>query len=333
MKKISKIIICCIMAVSVIVLMCFSTFATYGNNSGYYGKVTYTPLSNTTSNLPQLTMPIVVDSSFPTFGNYVGGSNRRFQTFNTVGSYASIRLILPNSGSEYYVSSAYNVKIDYMFEYNSNYLTNFINSSPDGVIFTLPKVTTAGGTEITNLAGSVSIEVFIKPNGVDKVETYKYSFVLSSSMTIKASDIPILEELTNNSTIGFLIKWSTKNSNEYRAPDLTIKLPLDFKPLSIDFNELNYNQGYEEGAVEGYEQGTIDGYEQGKEEWKAKYDSAKEGLDNSNAVLNFFQGILEAVQGTLNTFFDLEVFGFQLGNIVAILLSALVVIVVIKLIL
>ena len=64
-----------------------------------------------------------------------------------------------------------------------------------------------------------------------------------------------------------------------------------------------------------------------------KYDTAKEGLDNSNAVLNFFQGIYEAVQGALNTFLNLEVFGFTLGNIVAVLLGAVVVIIVLKIIL
>ena len=102
-----------------------------------------------------------------------------------------------------------------------------------------------------------------------------------------------------------------------------------------------YDTGYNEGYKEGYDKGDLDGYNyaydvagqeyQGRiDELQEKYENAKEGLDNSNAVLNFFQGILEAVQGTLNTFFNLEVFGFNLGNIVAILLGALVVIIVIK---
>lgn len=102
-----------------------------------------------------------------------------------------------------------------------------------------------------------------------------------------------------------------------------------------------YSNGYDEGRIDGENAGYNSGYNEGYykaestlnpviDELQEKYDNAKEGLDNSNAVLNFFQGILEAVQGTLNTFFNLEVFGFNLGNIVAILLGALVVIIVIK---
>lgn len=63
-----------------------------------------------------------------------------------------------------------------------------------------------------------------------------------------------------------------------------------------------------------------------------KYQSAKEGLDNSNAVLNFFQGCYEAVHGVLNDIFGLEVFGFSFGNIAAILLIAFFVIFILKLV-
>lgn len=78
-------------------------------------------------------------------------------------------------------------------------------------------------------------------------------------------------------------------------------------------------------------QGNITYLEGELETMEGKYNSAKEGLDNSNAVLNFFQGIFDAVQGVLNTFFSLDVFGMNLGSIVAILLGAVIVIVVIKL--
>ncbi len=102
-----------------------------------------------------------------------------------------------------------------------------------------------------------------------------------------------------------------------------------------------YDAGYNAGYKKGYEKGDVDGYNYAYEfaakeyqntidELQSKYNDAKDGLENSNAVLNFFQGILAAVQGTLNTFFNLEVFGFRLGNIVAILLGALLVIVVLK---
>ena len=60
-------------------------------------------------------------------------------------------------------------------------------------------------------------------------------------------------------------------------------------------------------------------------------DDAREGLSNSNAVLNFFQGIYEAVNGVLQTFFNLDVFGFNLGSIIAIFVIAVVVLFVIKL--
>jgi uncharacterized membrane protein YeaQ/YmgE (transglycosylase-associated protein family) len=78
-------------------------------------------------------------------------------------------------------------------------------------------------------------------------------------------------------------------------------------------------------------QGNITYLEGELETMEGKYNSAKEGLDNSNAVMNFFQGIFDAVQGVLNTFFSLDVFGMNLGSIVAILLGAVIVIVVIKL--
>ncbi len=63
-----------------------------------------------------------------------------------------------------------------------------------------------------------------------------------------------------------------------------------------------------------------------------KYDNAKEGLENSNAVLNFFQGCYEAVHGVLTDIFGLEVFGFSFGNIAAVLLIAFFVIFILKLV-
>lgn len=318
MKKISKIIICCIMAVTVIALTCFTTFATYGDNSGSYGSVTYTPISNTGAYLEQLSMPIVVDSTFPTFGNYVSGTNRRFQTYNNSGIYANVRLILPNKGGEYYVSSACMVKLDYTVQYDSKTLLNLLNSSASDTLFALPKVVDALGNEYSRFAGAVSIDVYVKPYDEDEVVKTHYGFELRSSMFIKTSDIPILDNLPDNSAVAFHIKWTPKQGLDYRSPDLSISLPRDFKPLSFSINEVNYEEAYDKGKLEGIEIGK---------------DAALEGVENANAVLNFFQGILEAVQGTLNTFFELEVFGFQLGNIVAILLSALVVIVVLKIIL
>lgn len=58
-----------------------------------------------------------------------------------------------------------------------------------------------------------------------------------------------------------------------------------------------------------------------------------ESTANAGAVANFFDGIYQAVSGTLNTFFDLDIFGVSLGSIIAVLLGALVVIVVLKLVL
>lgn len=59
-------------------------------------------------------------------------------------------------------------------------------------------------------------------------------------------------------------------------------------------------------------------------------DDAREGLRNNSAVLNFFQGVYEAVNGVLQTFFNLDVFGMSLGSVIAILLIAIVVIFVLK---
>ena len=71
-------------------------------------------------------------------------------------------------------------------------------------------------------------------------------------------------------------------------------------------------------------QGEVDGYIKQRDE-------AREGLANSNAVLNLFQGIYEGVNGVLQTLFNLDVFGFNFGSIVALFLIAVVVLFVIKL--
>lgn len=63
-----------------------------------------------------------------------------------------------------------------------------------------------------------------------------------------------------------------------------------------------------------------------------KYENAKEGLENTNAVSNFFQGCYEAVHGVLMDIFGLEVWGFNFGSIVAILLGAFFVIFILKLV-
>ena len=63
-----------------------------------------------------------------------------------------------------------------------------------------------------------------------------------------------------------------------------------------------------------------------------KYETAKEGIENSKAVSVFFQGCSEAVHNFMSDIFGLEVFGFNFGNIVAILLMAFFVIFILKLV-
>ncbi len=69
------------------------------------------------------------------------------------------------------------------------------------------------------------------------------------------------------------------------------------------------------------------------EELENKYNSAKEGLDNTNAITKLFDGIYGAIHDTLGIFFDMDFFGFNLGSVIAILLVAVVVIVILKFVL
>ena len=64
-----------------------------------------------------------------------------------------------------------------------------------------------------------------------------------------------------------------------------------------------------------------------------EYNTCKNSLNNSNAVVNFFDGIYKSVSGVLNQFFTLDVFGVSLGSIMAILIAAFVVIVILKIVL
>lgn len=100
-----------------------------------------------------------------------------------------------------------------------------------------------------------------------------------------------------------------------------------------------YNTGYSDGVIAGEEIGYNNGYNtcydgmiSEIETITQQRDEAREGLSNSNLVLNFFQGIYEAVNGVLHTFFELDVFGFSLGSVVATFVIALVVIFIIKII-
>ncbi len=61
-----------------------------------------------------------------------------------------------------------------------------------------------------------------------------------------------------------------------------------------------------------------------------EYNTCKNSLNNSNAVVNFFDGIYKAVSGVLNQFFTLDVFGVSLGSIMAILIAVFVVMVIVK---
>ena len=307
-------------------LMCFSTFASYGSNAGSYGFVSYTPLTADGTTLDRLSMPIVVDASFPTYGQYVNGTNRRFQTFNTVGSFAKLRFILPNAGGEYYVSDAQSVDMELNIQYSSSYLASFLSSSDTGRLFIFPEILDNHGDDFGLYAGELHIDVYV----ITKHDTYitgSYDFGLSSQMNIFIDDLPCLDDLSDSEYIAFQIRWAIAHDPYCRASDLSITLPLEYTLPSFDINSF---EAHREGYVEGHD----NGYNQGKNEWYEKYTKAMEGLQNNNAVESFFDGILGSIQNTLNVFFNLDLFnsGFTLGSLVALLLGALLVFFVLKLI-
>ena len=148
------------------------------------------------------------------------------------------------------------------------------------------------------------------------------------------------------------VRFYTKG---YLFDDVYLKslaLPYDMSGLIQSYKDSSYNQGYSAGYGLGYDAGYDEmNFELGSLKSEnitlkdnnsilqselntvtQQRDDAREGLSNSNAVLNFFQGIYEAVNGVIQTLFNINVFGMSLGSVMGILLIAVVVIIVLKIV-
>ena len=372
MKKISKIIICCIMAVTVIALTCFSTFAdasistfspetTVDENYGYYAYTVDTENGKYKDNLP-----ILVDS----YSSHIGFAPITSYSFvdiqeckgyayaNSLKSTYDLKAFPFRNLQGYALAKSGVIQLVFQCEWTIEEFKNLIDFK-DTYIFNdaglitfhnderaTPKYAsidlffhrTSGDFYIKHLSERTDFNITVGDLGVTQNST-PIKMVADGSVDKIALRVTLSADVYDGFAFDVYGLYSkTSLPHEYD----TYKANKDgYNSGKNDSNEVNYDKGYEQGSAEGFEQGRAEGFEQGRtegyEEGKLEgieigKDAALEGVENSNAVLNFFQGILNAVQGTLNTFFNLDVFGFTLGNIVAILFVLLVVIVVIKII-
>lgn len=82
-----------------------------------------------------------------------------------------------------------------------------------------------------------------------------------------------------------------------------------------EIRQTEYNNGYGNG----YTQGELDGYRRGEADGQA------EVIRTENILLRFISAIFTAPGHLINTIFDFEIFGFNLANLIRVLLSLVIV--------
>lgn len=298
-------------------------------------------------------------ASAPTLIPNLTGGNGSFGYF---GDYDTIRYgwrrFESDTFYEYY-QNAVTSKNRYGVSVDMSYM-KCIGRNNGGIDIGLSAFTTSGiGDSEDSMAPSgvsynsgATVRVYYIANG----ENLTFSFLLDTEVVYFSS---ILRQYTSDVNEVYISRididpnyvssmYSTVFINYYTGGiDLTNFGSHHYPYNNYDIFMNYYNNGYDVGASDvndsAFEDGFTKGYEDGYnacydelstelETITQQRDDAREGLSNSNAVLNFFQGIYEAVNGVLHTFFELDVFGFSLGSVVATFVIALVVIFIIKII-
>lgn len=91
----------------------------------------------------------------------------------------------------------------------------------------------------------------------------------------------------------------------------------------------NYgNQQYQNGYNEGYDTGSKEGYNVGYNDGKA--DGFEEGVANDNNFLSLMTAVVDAPVKVFNEMFDVEILGFNMKDLVIGLLSAVVIVALIR---
>lgn len=91
--------------------------------------------------------------------------------------------------------------------------------------------------------------------------------------------------------------------------------------------EGSYRDGYQNGYQEGYIEGEEEGYESG---YSNGYDTASSQIENSNYIKDLGEGIFHGLLDTFILVEDFEVFGTRLGDIIGYIITALMVLLLVK---
>ena len=103
--------------------------------------------------------------------------------------------------------------------------------------------------------------------------------------------------------------------------------------------QLGYNEGFAEGGRGSYDEGFNAGYDQGytkgenegyTEGYNNGYDTASSQIENSNYIKDLGEGIFHGLLDTFSVIDDFEVFGTSLGDIIGYIITALMVLLLVK---